>query len=329
MNRLHRLIRLIQLLQRNESLSLADLRRELGVSRRTVFRDLSTLELAGVRCTFDRTTKRYTLERSYLLPPVTLSLEEALGLMLLTRKALHRRLVPAYRAAAAAAAKIESALPPAVRRHCGELLAGVDIRYWPMSDVESIGDLLVPLRQALARRRKVALRYDSPYEQREIDTVLCPYRLAFARRGWYVVGLSDMHGQVRTFKIERMVQVRLLDETFVIDQDFDLDNYFGDAWQMIRGDRKYHVVVRFRPKMAGNVEEVAWHRTQQTRCLPDGSLIFEVDVDGISEIAWWILGYGQEAVVQEPPELRRLLAEQTQAMAAQYDGDWTGPGDPT
>jgi len=321
MERIHRLIHLVQLLQRDEPIPFEDLRRELGTSRRTLFRDLSVLEQAGMPCTFDREKGGYILERSYFLPPVKLSLEEALALMLFTRRALHRRLVPGHRAATAAALKIEAALPSRVRKHCGELLSSVDVRYWPMSDVESIGDVLALLQQALADRRKAALRYDSYYEQQEIETVLCPYRLTFVRRGWYVIGLSEMHGQVRTFKIERMIKVRLLDETFAPDEGFDLDDYFGDAWQMIRGDRRYHVVVRFSPKVANNVEEVAWHRTQQTQRLPDGSLIFEVDVEGVVEIGWWILGYGKEVEVQEPPELAELVAEHPRAMVARYGGD--------
>ncbi|MHC4094182.1 MAG: helix-turn-helix transcriptional regulator [Planctomycetota bacterium] len=326
MKRIRRLIHLIQLLQRGEPIPLADLRRELGVSRRTIFRDLSTLELAGLPCTFDRQRQGYVLEHSRFLPPVMLSLEEGLGLMLLTRRAVHRRFVPGYRPATAAAMKIEAALPAAVRKHCGELLDGVDLRYWPMSDVESTRDVLPLLQRALADHKKVALRYDSYKEKREIETVLHPYRMSFLRRGWYVIGLSERYKQVLTFKIERIVNMRVLRDTYVPDPEFDLDDYFGNAWQMIRGDKRYHVVIRFSPMMAGNVEEVAWHRTQQTERLADGGLLFEVDVDGIKEIAWWILGYGKEAIVQEPPELRQLVAEHARAMAACYDDDRPASG---
>jgi len=56
------------------------------------------------------------------------------------------------------------------------------------------------------------------------------------------------------------------------------------------------------------------------RHLDDGGLEFEVNVDGISEIAWWILGYGREAVVLEPAELRKLLAQHARAMVKHYQG---------
>ena len=93
---------------------------------------------------------------------------------------------------------------------------------------------------------------------------------------------------------------------------------------MVRGETPYHVEIHFSSKVAGNVEEVAWHRTQRMRRRLDGGLVFEVDVDGIEEISWWVLGYGDQAVVYEPVELRRLLASHAQAMVEQYatNAEW-------
>jgi proteasome accessory factor B len=229
--------------------------------------------------------------------------------------------VPGHRAALAAGLKIEAALPPDIRRHCGELLAGVAVRLWPMSDLEAAHDILAQLQLALLERRKVAVCYESYFERGEIDTLLHLYRLQFVNRGWYAIAFSQMHDEVRTFKVERIVRADTLDETYTPDPDFDLEAYYGNAWQMIRGEKSYHVVIHFSPKVAGNVEEIAWHKTQQTERRSDGSLVFEVDVDGVSEIAWWILGYGKEAVVLEPPELREVIVEHARTLTASYASD--------
>jgi proteasome accessory factor B len=79
-------------------------------------------------------------------------------------------------------------------------------------------------------------------------------------------------------------------------------------------------VVRFAPQVAQNVAEVAWHRTQKTVPLPDGSLDFCVRVSGLSEISWWILGYGDQAEVLEPPALRELIAARAERIVARYRG---------
>ncbi len=85
--------------------------------------------------------------------------------------------------------------------------------------------------------------------------------------------------------------------------------------------RDSHVIVRFKPLVARNVAEVNWHKTQRTKFLPDGSLEFRATVSGFSEIAWWILGYGDQAEVLQPARLRHLIAQRARNMAAMYNGE--------
>ena len=113
----------------------------------------------------------------------------------------------------------------------------------------------------------------------------------------------------------------MLNEDYSPDPEFCLDDYFGNAWLMIRGDTRHHVKIRFSKMVAANVDEVAWHKTQRTVYEDDGSLIFEVDVDGLREISWWILGYGDQAEVLEPPKLRKLIAKSAKHLLAIYNGE--------
>lgn len=316
--RIRRLIRIMQLLQSGRAVTADGLAEEFGVARRTVFRDLNLLELAGVPCKFDKKDQSYRLHHPVVLPPVLLTLEEGLALMLLTRTAMNEQMVPDYKSATAAAVKIENCLPAAVREHCGEVLKGVDVRWWPMSDVGQLRDVLPVLQQCIVEHRRLRIDYDSFYDDARIDITLRPYRLAFIRRGWYVIGYAEQFGEVRTFKAERILRVREDGGGFEPDPGFSLENYFGNAWQMIRGDRRYRVRIRFLPKVAGNVEEVVWHKTQVTERQEDDSLLFEVEVDGIEEISWWVLGYGDQARVLDPPELRDLVVARAYGMLEQY-----------
>ena len=124
---------------------------------------------------------------------------------------------------------------------------------------------------------------------------------------------------VRTFKVARFLRLTVLEEHATDDPDSKLDDSFGNAWMMTREDQPYHVVVRFSTHVAGNVDEVFWHKTQRTKYQSDGSLLFEGDVDGMREISWWILGYGDQAEVLEPPQLRSLIAERVARMHNCYN----------
>ncbi len=319
--RIERLLRLIQALQTGRAKTAKDLAEEVSVSRRTVFRDLELLARSGIRYIFDRQTHRYSTNQTALLPPVTLTHAEALALLLSARYIVSHQGITDVSVAASAALKLESMLPPQVRDYCGPLLERMEIRGDPVSDAGSIVETVSILQAATLHQNKLQVAYDSYYERRVIEVTLHPYRLAYIHFGWYLIAHTEGIAQVRTYKVERILRVKVLDATYSIDPTFNLEDYFGNAWRMIRGEKRYHVKVRFLAKVAANVDEIHWHKTQRTEYEDDGSLLFEADVDGIEEISWWILGYGDKAQVLEPPELRDLVARRVRRMFEYYNGN--------
>lgn len=317
-NRVERLLRLIQCLQSGRAATVDELARSAEVSRRTVFRDLDVLARAGLAYDFDRATKRYHACRAALLPPVTLAHAEALAILLATRAVMHGPLLWDRNAAASAAMKIESMMPTLIRDHCGPLMDRTEFRPAPASDPASVDGAVMTIQSAMVRRVRVRIRYDSQNEGEVVETTLCPYRLAFIHRAWYVIGYSTRHESVRTFKLSRMIRLTLTNQAFRESDEFSLDSYFGNAWMMIPDGERVHVVIRFSAKVAANVEEVVWHKTQSISYDTAGRLLFEVDVDGIGEITWWILGYGAEAEVLEPPELRERIATHVKRLYTTY-----------
>ena len=98
-----------------------------------------------------------------------------------------------------------------------------------------------------------------------------------------------------------------------------LERYFGDAWHLVpeRGPN-YDVRIRFERKVANNVAEVVWHRTQHTDWNEDGTLNFQVRVKGLNEMSWWIMGYGDQAQVLAPQKLRDIVASRARNPTGQY-----------
>lgn len=316
--RIHRLLTLVTVLQTGKHFLADDLAAQVRTSRRTLFRDLNLLKQVGIPVKFDPARRTYHIEQSFFLPPVNLSLPEVLGLMMLVHKQASAERLPNFPAIVGAMLKIESTLPREIQEYCGMAVKAVECRPMPSTDAAQVGDTFELAWQATYHREKLRLHYDSFLEREEIDAVVRPYRLTFIGRGWYIVGYSELHNQVRSFKLDRISSIRLTGESFEPDPDFDLARHFGNAWQMIRDGQEHDVRIRFSPRVAGNVEEVLWHHTQQTRRQPDGSLIFEARVDGLREILWWVLGYGKEAVVEQPLELRTMIREHVQEMSREY-----------
>lgn len=91
--------------------------------------------------------------------------------------------------------------------------------------------------------------------------------------------------------------------------DFNLGDYFGNAWAVYRGEQSYEVAIWFDAEAVPLVTETNWHRTQQVETRKDGTAILRFTVDGLDEVIGWVLGWTGRCGVIEPPELKELVVE--------------------
>ncbi|MFH1884258.1 MAG: transcriptional regulator [Planctomycetota bacterium] len=316
-SRISRVMQILTTLQAGKSYAVSDLSKMFGTSRRTIFRDLKELQAIGVPYRYDARTSGYMIEPEFFLPPIDLSLQEALSLLLLAHKGRDQIQLPFKNSVLLAALKIENNLPAKIRRYCNKAIQNISTRASAQAPVTHSADLdktFAQLQQAIVKKRKVNIRYHSLFEGAIIDVELCPYHLLYNNRAWYVLGRSSMHESVRTFKLDRIRELTTTERCFVDGENFDVYEYFGRAWSMIPEGRICNIKLRFLPKVANNVAEVQWHSTQKVVRNSDGSATVEFRVDGIGEITWWILGYGDQVQVLAPKELRKKVLEAAKNM---------------
>jgi proteasome accessory factor B len=318
LKRVHRLIKLISLLQGGRGHNVSSLAGECRVTRRTIFRDLDALKLAGIPLIYYEPEQTYRLAGSHLLPPTNLSPQEALAIVVLCHELGGDGQIPFQSAARSAALKIENNLPSRLREQLRPVSTAVKVRLPQVQQTNGDGTY-EQLVQALAERKSLSIDYDSYADRQRLQTKLSPYQLLFHNHSWYVIGRSSLHRAVRTFHVGRILNIRALADTYDVPRGFSLERYLGNAWRLIREDGDdQEVLIRFQPLVARNVAEVLWHRTQTTQLNADGTLDFRVTVSGLGEISWWILGYGDQAEVIEPAELREKIAERVRRMAKVY-----------
>lgn len=320
LTRISRLLKLMQALRAGNGQNATGIARACGVSRRTVFRDLETLRAAGVPLKFQAEDGGYAIDADQYLPPTNFTPAEALAIIVLASRLGADDGLPYFQPARTAALKLLSNLPPSLRRMHQRVSSSINLQlnaFARRAGAETVYDALV---KAIAAHRVVRITYGSFTEWEVIETNLRPYRLLFNRRAWYVVGRSSMHKEPRTFNVGRIRTLVETNEKFTLPRGFSIERYLGNAWNMIpQPGPDAHVTVRFAPLVAQNVAEVVWHKTQQVKFQEDGSLEFRVQVSGLNEIAWWILGYGDQAEVLRPAKLRRLIAHRARNMSALYE----------
>jgi predicted DNA-binding transcriptional regulator YafY len=306
--KIHRILKLLITLQSGQRYTVDDLAKMFSVTRRTVFRDMKLLQNINVPYFYDHKNGCYEIEPDFFLSCPNLSGQEAAALLLLAKAAKSLKF-PFRSSALQAVIKIMSRLPENVRRYGTAAIRNITIEETFHHVKNPLLDrLFLHILNAITNRRTLEMSYYIPDERKCKIIQLAPYHLRYSGDMWYVIGKSEVDNVIGTFDFNRIRDVKPQDRYFFLEEEFDVDKYLGKAWSITPEGGFYNVKLKFAPEIANVVAATQWHRTQKTTYQSDGSVIIELYVDGLSEIKWWVLSYGDKVRVLEPKVLRETVA---------------------
>ncbi|HEX2884639.1 MAG TPA: WYL domain-containing protein [Candidatus Limnocylindria bacterium] len=293
-----------------------EIARLTGMTTRTVYRDIRALEDELGVPVFQAGRGRYGIERKFFLPPLRLTIPEAIVLFLASR--LIARWSDQYDAAVVSAfTKLADALPQPIARH----VAATMIVVGEHDPNEPFSRSFSAVARGWAEGRVVEIEYDPGTGARK-HTRVQPYFLEpdAALRSVYLIGYDEPAAAMRTYKVERIRSATLTTDRYEIPDDFDPDAWLANSWGIwsSEGTPAAHIRLRFDRSIAHRVREAVWHRSQELTELPDGGVELAVTVAGTVEIRPWILSWGDGVEVLEPPELREAVAASVRAAAERY-----------
>jgi predicted DNA-binding transcriptional regulator YafY len=208
MSRAERLLELMQVLRRRrEPASGSALAQELGVSLRTLYRDIASLQAQGAAIEGEAGVG-YVLRPGFTLPPLMLSEEEIEALVLGSRW-VARHTDPELAAAARnALAKIHAVLPPTLRHELESNALMVPGATAPGPDA-----LLASIRLAIRRERKLRLAYKDAAGQAS-ERVVWPFALGFFEQTRMVAAWCERRLDYRHFRVDRIGALQLLEDRY-------------------------------------------------------------------------------------------------------------------
>lgn len=251
------------------------------------------------------------MQPDYHFPVVGLTEEEALGQALATAVTKSPGLNVSG-GAAPTTRKLAVASGETIRQLMADAERLTSVLDLKMADHSRHQEAIKTVQLALIQRKQVTGQYQSPYEDRPVALKLHPYRLCLIKSAWYLIARPTDADQPLTYRIARFKTLRMLDVPARVPGEFDLREYFGNAWGVYRGDRAYDVEVRFSPEVARVVTETVWHHTQKAKSNSDGSVTLAFQVDGLEEIANWILSWAGRVMVVQPEDLKKLVIQRLQ-----------------
>jgi len=305
-----RLITLILLLQRKPNQKATGLAAELGVSVRTLHRYLGMLDEMGIPIYSERGPHGgFSLVRGYKMPPLVLTPDEAVAVSLGT-SLVSEIWGELYRSAARGAlAKLDNVLPDEQRSEIAWARHALVATGFLRADLSRLGVNLAKLRQVVRDRRTLRILYRSRQnldpEWRQVD----PYVLVFRWGWWYLVGFCHRRQAVRTFRVDRVLDLELSDDRsgnrFELPSGFDIHAYLQTEWAE---KSQLEVRLRFDPEFAFLAQEggLNWETTQ---ACPDGAVEVTYKAPDLIWAASMAMGFGPTFSVLSPPELGALIKE--------------------
>lgn len=295
--------------------SVDDLAADMGVTKRTIWRDLGALQEAGFPLADDKSDGRTRWTLASTSPFKTFG-DSGLTLMELCSLYTSRALVDGMTSAPFGVTlgdvfrKLTKALPPALRAFLDRMPDVIQVKASALKrpSERQYGEVVARLLEASLNQRVATMRYFSASSNREKDYEVHPYHVVHADGGLYLIAFVPEYRQVRTFAAERIRRFVIVNRQF--DRTADVTGEaFGHSLGVNRG-RPERIVIEFASRVAPYVRERTWHRSQRIDDLADGGVRLTLKVCRDWALSSWILGFGPHARVVSPSGLAEDILEQ-------------------
>jgi predicted DNA-binding transcriptional regulator YafY len=319
MLRTERLVAITLLVQARGKMTAERLAGIMGVSVRTIYRDMDTLSLAHVPVTMDKGPGGgYYLPENYRLDPTTFTSEEAVALALGGSIADGYQIFESGDGLRRALVKLEASLPAEYRadvRAARERLL-FDTSRWHRRVEVGPGEHLETLRAALWSARQIHLLYQKPGQE---DGELRPRRVEplglVCKAGvWYLVAYCHTRRDVRTFRVDRVLAVAVREEAVRPRPGFNLGAYWEAAKQRFESELP-SLTVTMRVGAAARRSLSAATVVQEDG---DGAAVVQVSFPYRDAAVAYALARGPEVVVLDPPEVREGIVDAARSLLTTY-----------
>ena len=225
MKKAERLLKILTILQsRRRAITAQDLADRLGVSVRTLYRDIQALSNSGIDIQGEAGTG-YLLGRGSLLPPISFDENELEALLLGVRMVQSWSDQDLGNSASSALEKIRAILPD--RLHYLQSIAHETLLV-PEFQRNYIGEFNAILRRSINSRKKLLIRYKKETGE-ESERVIWPLGLVFWGKVWTLVTWCELRADYRIFRTDRIIALTHCEETFETNEDMNLQHYLDNC----------------------------------------------------------------------------------------------------
>ena len=299
-----RLLHILNILRSRKNMNAVKLAEECGVTERSIYRDIIALSEANVPIYYDN---GYKLASDNFLPPFNFDFDEYCCLRMALESTPLKSTDKYSKLISQIQAKIDAGLSETVKKEKKISILSTHIDISTTVDQSNDEDYYAIIEEAVNNWQCLEIEYKSINSGSSVRIVE-PYFIIFRGKAFYFVAWCRKRNEFRTFRVDRVKNIKLIDEKFKRKGDINPETYFEDSWQVYSGE-PVDVVIEFKGNAAKVILLSTHHPNELIEKTDEGKVIYRVTTRGFEEICRWILGFGGEAEVIEPIELRESLAD--------------------
>ncbi|WP_405163545.1 YafY family transcriptional regulator [Nocardia sp. NBC_01499] len=301
-----RLLQLLSLLQTRREWTGPELADRLGVTVRTVRRDIERLrELEYPVHASLGSVGGYRLEAGTDLPPLLLDDEEAVAITLGLRSAAQGSVAGIEESAARALVKLQQVLPSRLRGRVDAIDSATVSMGGPAAGPRVDPETLVVLAAAARDGERIRFHYHAK-DDTESKRFAEPHSLVSAGRRWYLVAWDVDRADWRTFRVDR-IDTPFPTGVRCAPRELPAADAAAFVTSQLARSRPTHSVVFLVHTSAEQLAEIFRVRPDEVEPIDDRSCLIRTSADSLEWIALRIAHLGVEFEVKEPPEMKRLL----------------------
>ncbi|MEV6910863.1 YafY family protein [Amycolatopsis sp. NPDC051071] len=305
-----RLLKLLSLLQTHRDWPGADLAERLGVTTRTVRRDVERLRELGYPVHALQGTPGYRLGAGASLPPLLLDDDEAVAVAVGLRTATSSSVTGIEETALRALTKLEQVLPSRLR-HRVSTLQNATVRAGVAPGPKISADTLMTIADACRRHERLRFDYTSPRggaSRRDVE----PYRLVNFGRHWYLVAFDCDRDDWRTFRVDRLIPRPPTGPRFT-GRDLPYDDVATYlAHQLSARTWPCQATVTLH-ESADTVADRVWPGMGAVEAVDEHSCLLHLGAETPADLVWMITSVQTDfTLVSGPPEVESALRRQAE-----------------
>jgi len=180
-------------------------------------------------------------------------------------------------------------------------------------------EFLQDLYTSIKEYKKVEIVYKKFNSDDKSTIQVHPYLLKEYKHRWYLISYVDDKKSLSTYALDRMLSLNILEDYFVIEKNFDPEQFFKYSFGITQSNENfYKVVLKFPFHQKGYLITQPLHASQKLIAEDKDSFTLELEVYLSYELIERVLSYGEDVVVIKPKELRATIQKRLLKAVRQY-----------